>query len=247
MRRFDGADAAALAMAVGLIGLGALTLVWRDFASVWQPVPASWPGRPWTPIASGLVLVAAGGLMISPRTRIWGGGLAAAFIGLWVAVLHLPNALAKPLVWNGWQGVCESTVVAAGALIAAWETRGRAPLAVVYLMGACFVVFGISHFVYAKFTTAMVPAWLPDRPAFTYLTGAIHALTGLAILAGVRRRWAAAIEALMMTSFVLLVHIPRVAARPLDRMEETELFVALALASAAWLLATSKALRGKGG
>jgi uncharacterized membrane protein len=105
------------------------------------------------------------------------------------------------------------------------------------------VVFGVAHFAYAEYTTAMVPVWLPARLQLTYLTGSIHALTGLALLVGLRRRSAATIEALMMTSFVLLVHIPRVAAHPTDPGELTELFIATTLASAAFVLATSRAVR----
>jgi uncharacterized membrane protein YphA (DoxX/SURF4 family) len=110
-------------------------------------------------------------------------------------------------------------------------------------MGLCFVVFGLSHLVYATFTTAMVPAWLPARLQLTYFTGAVHVLTGLAVIFGVRRRWAAIAEALMMTSFVLLVHIPRVFAHPNDRMESTGLFIAITLSSAVWALAASSAVR----
>jgi uncharacterized membrane protein YphA (DoxX/SURF4 family) len=73
-----------------------------------------------------------------------------------------------------------------------------------------------------------------------YFTGAIHALVGLALLIGVQRRWSAAIEALMMTSFVVLVHLPRVAAKPGDRTELTLLFVAVTLSSAAWIVAASR-------
>ena len=88
----------------------------------------------------------------------------------------------------------------------------------------------------------MVPPFLPFRPQLTYLTGAVHAVCGLALIAGVRRRWAAIVEALMMSAFVLLVHIPRVAAAPHDRMELTSLAIATTLSSAAWILATSRAV-----
>ena len=104
----------------------------------------------------------------------------------------------------------------------------------VYLMGVCFVVFGTAHFVYADFTTKMVPSFLPFRPQLTLLTGSIHVLTGLALVFGLRRRWAAMVEAAMMTGFILLVHGPRVAAAPHDRFEITGLFIAITLSAAVW-------------
>lgn len=244
-RRADPAAWAAIGMAVGLCGVGALSLVYREFAEVWQPVPASWPAHAASAMGSGLILVASGGMMLFRRTRPLGAAIAAGFIGLWALGLHLPSALAKPQMIGAWQAVCESLAMATGAFVASREPKGGAGPIPVLVMGACFVVFGASHFAYAEFTTAMVPAWLPARPQLTYLTGTIHLLTGLALLVGVRRRAAATIEAMMMTAFVLLVHIPRVAAHPGDRMELTMLFIAMTLSSAAWILATSTAVRSQ--
>jgi uncharacterized membrane protein len=242
MKSFDGAAAAAVGMAAGLIGLGVLSLVFGDFAAVWQPVPAGWPGRPVTPVLSGLVLLAAGGTMLWPRTRAWGAGLAAAFIGLWVLALHLPNAASKPFAWISWNAVAESTVMAVGAFTALRQAQGREVRAAAYVMGVCFVVFGISHFIYARFTAAMVPAWLPGRLQLAWLTGAVHVATGLALLAGVRRRWAAAIEAAMMGSFVLLVNVPRSLAMPGNHTEAFGAPISLLLTAAVCVLATSKAV-----
>lgn len=241
--RLDFAELAALGMAVGLVGLGALSIVSRDFAEVWQPVPKSFAAYSASAVVSGLILVAAGVMLAMRRTRGWGAALAAAFLGLWVLGLHLPNAVAKPMMVASWQAVCESLAMATGAFIAWRQTqargRDRAVRIATLVMGLCFVVFGVSHFVYARFTTAMVPPFLPFRGGLTYLTGAIHVGTGLCLLAGVRRLWAAVVEAAMMTSFVILVHLPRAVGAPHDRMETTGLFIATTLASAAWILAAS--------
>jgi uncharacterized membrane protein len=252
--RLDFAALAAIGMAVGLVGVGALSLIFQDFAEVWEPVPKGFPAYGPSAVSSGLILVAAGVMLAMHRTRVWGAGLAAAFLALWVFGLHLPHALAKPLVVGNWQAVCESLAMASGAFIAWREARSesgggldRATRAAVTVMGVCFMVFGVSHFAYAKFTTDMVPAFLPMRLQLTYLTGGVHVLTGLALILGVRRRWAAAVEALMMTSFVVLVHIPRVAGAPHDRMELTSLFIAVTLTSAAWILATSRAVAKRRG
>jgi uncharacterized membrane protein len=241
--RLDFAALAALGMAVGLAGIGALSIVFQDFAEVWQPVPKSFPAYSTSAAISGLILVAAGVMLAMRRTRAWGAALAAAFLGLWVLGLHLPNAVTKPLIVGSWQAVCESLAMATGAFIAWRQTQARGPdrasQAAVLVMGVCFVVFGASHFAYAQFTTQMVPSFLPFRSGLTYLTGAIHVGTGLCLLAGFRRRWAAVVEASMMTSFVVLVHIPRAVGAPDDRMETTGLFIAVTLSSAAWILAAS--------
>ena len=49
----------------------------------------------------------------------------------------------------------------------------------------------------------------------------------------------------MMSSFVLQVHIPGVAAAPHDRMQVTMLGMAALLTTAAWLVASWKSLRSE--
>jgi len=98
---------------------------------------------------------------------------------------------------------------------------------------------GLSHFVYVNETAQMVPAWLPARTGLAYLTGAGHAAAGLGLLFSIVPRLAATLEAVMMSSFVLLIHIPAVAHAPTDRLQWTMLSVATALAGSAWTVAGS--------
>src|SRR3954462_785245 len=82
--------------ALGAILLGLVGIWFHEFAMQWQPVPR---GIPWhTPLAylSGVLLILGGGLVLSgsgKRERA-GALLLAAFFGLWVVALHLPNAIA---------------------------------------------------------------------------------------------------------------------------------------------------------
>lgn len=239
---------APMGVAAGLVGLGLLSLLHRDFTLQWEPVPAGWPHRPLLAVTSGLVLLAAGVMTAVPRARAWGGMLAFAFIGLWAVGLQGPRALAAPSDVSRWLSVAECAAMALGGLMLWSETGGGQASATatgvgVRMFGLAAIVFGASHFVYARFTAGMVPAWLPARLPLAYATGAVHAGTGLALLL---RRWsrpAAALEAAMMTSFVLLVHVPRVAAAPASRTEQTLLLVALTLASSAWIIAGSRRLQ----
>jgi uncharacterized membrane protein len=183
--------------------------------------------------------------MVPPRTRSLGGLVLAVFLALWVLGLHLPRVAPNPLDVSKLNGLAESLAMASGAFLIwreAGHDRARDPFAglAIRAFGLAGIVFGTAHFAYAEFTASMVPTWLPLRLELAYLTGAVHALTGLAMLVGYRQRTAAALEAAMMTSFVLLVHIPRVAADPTNRLELTMGCIAVALASAAWSLAFSK-------
>ena len=121
------------------------------------------------------------------------------------------------------------------------------------LFGVACIVFGLSHFVYADFTADMIPHWLPLRPGLAYATGAGHLAAGLAILFDIRPRLAATLEALMMSSFVLLVHVPSLLQMPPPgwaptlRVQLTALFWASALAGSAWIVARSLRDRPWGG
>lgn len=64
---------------------------------------------------------------------------------------------------------------------------------------------------------------------------------GIALLIGVVPRIAAAMEAAMITAFVLLLHAPAVVHEPGSRLQWTMFCVAVALGSAAWAIAASVA------
>jgi uncharacterized membrane protein YphA (DoxX/SURF4 family) len=225
---------ATIVAGVALAALGILNLVYGDTLLTWQPAPTGAAWRVPYAYLSGLVLLVAGGGVLTRRR--WAAILAAAWIGLWVLALHVPQLVAAPSV-AALLGVAEASFMALGVVTlagagAAW------PLAIRSGLGLCMIIFGWSHFAYASFTAQMVPAWLPQRLAIAYLTGAVHAIAGLIVLAGWQARAALLAEAAMMSSFVLLLHVPAVIAAPADRLQLTMLAVATLLTCAAWLAAS---------
>jgi len=243
------AAAPLVALAVGLGALGVLSLGSGDFAFQWQPVPPDVPSRGVLAMATGgLEVAAAVLLLLSGRLRAVGAWLSALLLLGWAA-LHVPAVAQRPASIADWLGLAETVAMASAALMFAAAWAGIAPAGAVrrgafVAFGLSALVFGLSHFKYAEFTASMIPPWLPARLALAWLTGAAHALAGLAILTGVRRTLAAGLECLMMACFVLLVHAPRVLAHPDSRMEWTMLFVAVALAASAGLVA---AMSGRDG
>jgi len=235
--------AATIVAAIALVGLGALNFVYRDSLMSWQPIP---DGAPWKlpfAVLSGILLVAGGVGLLLPGWRARAAMLASGWIGLWALLLHLPHVLMTPDT-GALLGLAEASANALGlATLTGCFDNGRRPLFLRLGVGLCLVTFGASHFVYAGFTAQMVPAWLPQRLGLAYLTGAVHALMGACLLTGIRVRLAATIEALMMSSFVLLVHIPGVVHAPQDRMQLTMLGMATLLTSAIWLVASWGVLR----
>jgi uncharacterized membrane protein len=238
-----------LLFAIGLAGLGVLSVGSGDFAYTWQPVPEWVSGRASLALVSGLLLIGLGLGMLLKRTARASTLVMTIYLTAWVLVLQSPRVAHAPTNVGSWLGFCENLILVCGG----WTlflclARSRHtlrskflidPLVPRLLFGASCIVLGLSHFVYVDGTAAMVPAWLPDHVFFAYLTGAGHFAAGLAILLGVVPRLAATLEASMISIFVLLLHLPGVVSAPASRLQWTMLFVASALAGAAWVVAGS--------
>ena len=229
--------------AVGAIGLGLVGLAFGDFALQWQPVPEGVPARETLSAVSGLALLAAGSALFWKRSALYGALALAIMYGLWSFALKTPGLIARPLEMVSWLGFTETLAMAAGGLMLAALTlpggvvEARMRLIARVAFGLCPPVFGLSHFAYAGFTAAMVPAWIPPGGLFwAWATGVAHIAGGLAILSGVQARLAATLLAVMYAGFALLLHAPRVVAAPAAHIEWVMLGIAASMSGAAWAI-----------
>lgn len=236
-----------LLLAAAMAVLGGFSLVTADFAFTWQPVPEALPGRSLLAQLTGLVLIAASALFIWPRTRRMGLYALVAIFWLWLLLLHGPLLIAG----TGWLGFAEFMLPAAAGLALLWRS-GAARFAGNSLLIAARVGFGlgligcgVSHFVYAEPAAQMIPAWIPARLFFTYLTGAGHLAAGLSLVSGIAMRLAMPLLCLMLACFVFLLHVPRVLAAPDSRFEWTMMTVAILLNGAAWVMASAVLARNR--
>jgi uncharacterized membrane protein len=238
--------------ALGLIGLGILSLVYGDFALQWQPVPAWVPGRAFLACASGAVMVLGGAGLLSRRTAVLSSGVLLVYMLLWLLLLKLPHVVMAPTLEFNWLGFGEIAVVVAGVWVLFSADRGQRESSRLkfatgesgmriaqLLFGMALIPVGLSHFVYAQQTIGFVPAWLPFRPAWAYLTGAGHIAAGLGVLVGVYPRLAAMLEAGMIGAFTLLVWVPLVASDPTSQLQWTGFLISWTIAAAAWVVAGS--------
>ena len=105
------------------------------------------------------------------------------------------------------------------------------------LFALSLIPIGLSHLVYVKQTAELVPAWLPYRVGWAYLTGAGQIACGLGVLFSIFPRVAATAEAGMISLFTLLVWGPAILAAPMTRLPWTAFLISWAIASAAWVVA----------
>ncbi len=250
---------ALILFAVGMIGLGVLALIYGDFALVWQPV-ASWvPRRTALAYLAGVIMLAGGVGLLFRATASWSARLLFPYLIVW-SLLKVPALVVAPQIEGVWLGFGELAVLLAGGWtlfarlggvredglwrFVAGENGVRAAR---YFFAVWLIPIGLSHIMYVKETMALVPAWLPSRMFWAYLTGAGQMACGLGVLgsllprvdASVLPRVAAFCEAGMISIFGLLVWLPKVVAAPKERLPWTAFWITWAIAAAAWVVAAN--------
>lgn len=240
---------AASLFAAGLAGLGVMALIYGDFALVWQPVAPWVPGRTALAYASGVLMVLCGMGLVFRATAAWSVRVLFPYMVVW-ALLKVPALVVAPQIEGVWLGFGELALLLSGgwvlfARLAALDGDSWLGFAVGdgglriarYLFALWVIPIGLSHFFYTKETIDLIPAWIPGRPFWAYLTGAGHIASGLGVLFGVVPRLALLAEAAMLSAITLLVWLPAILAQPTVRMPWTAFWISWIITSAVWLLA----------
>lgn len=238
--------------ATTLAGLGLIGLVHGDFAPLWQQAPKDAHLREVLVYAGDLTALACGLGLLWPRTAVLAARVLLVWSLLWLFLCKAPAIVRHPALEVAWQSAGESAVIAAAAwalyvrFADSWDRRrlrpatGETGLRLARgLYAAAMIAFGLSHWVYAKLTASLVPALLPAHMALAYATGAAFLAAGAAMLTGVLGRPAAALSALQMGLFTLLVWVPLAAGGHADAGTWSELALSWALTTAGWVVAES--------
>jgi hypothetical protein len=214
------------------------------------------PGPPWSRGVMGLDWLACAGFIVA------GVCLAAGKMGRWVATLlgiamlvyalfrYVPEWVTRLHDPGPWTVIFEILAMAGGAwiLAASFPPDASLPqpsesllfrLAVVgrYLIAVSWVVFAVQHFLYAGYVASLVPAWIPWHLFWAYFVGVAFIAAALAIAANKMMRLTGVLLGTMFLLWVVLLHLPRVAAAPRNGDEATSLIVALAMSGVGFILA----------
>ena len=103
--------------------------------------------------------------------------------------------------------------------------------------------FAAEHFVFTDAMVPMIPGWLPWRPFWLYLTGTALVAAAISILLKRNIGLSGILLGIMISSFVVILYLPKVIASPHDRFAWAVAVRDFCFAMAAFTLAATRAAR----
>jgi uncharacterized membrane protein len=169
----------------------------------------------------------AASLSIATKIQVrWSGLLFGIMMVLFVAMVHIPRALASPGARIPWTIVIREMSFAGGAWILAGNAMrgpGKSKLIIVgrVLLAIAALFFGLEHFLHPAGCPGvplekLTPAWIPGRLLIGYLTGAILLVAGACFLLARKTRMAATYLGTWMVLLVLFIYGPILIAQMSD-------------------------------
>ena len=207
---------------IGLIGMGALALIYGDFALVWQPVAPWFPARTALAYGSGVLMVLCGIGLLFRRTTVWAVRILFPYLIVW-QLLKLPAIIVAPKIEGVYLGFGELAVLLAGGWTlftqlgemrmpprSSWTVGDSGVRIARYYFALWIIPIGLSHWLYLQPSVDLVPNWLPDKAFWAHLAGAGQIASGLGVLFGILPRIAAWAEAIQIWLYTLLIWLPAI-------------------------------------
>ncbi len=219
---------------VAALAFGLIALVWHGYND-WHP-----PRYLVYAAAAALIF---GGAAIPFRRTAKTGAVVLGAVYLVVALLCVPEIVAKPRIYNSWGNFFEQFSLVTGAAIVSarlsstWsrETVNRIGC---ILLGICSASFTLEQAIYLDATASLVPKWLPPSQTFwAVATTVLFALAAVALLTNRMALLATRLLAMMLVIFGLLVWVPVLLSDPHNHANWSETVETFAIAGTAWILA----------
>lgn len=160
---------------------------------------------------------------------------------IWIIIRHVPLLISDPTNPQEWNFTCMSLAICGGAFIVAGACESFSKIQKKFtsitmgqiLSGAALLVLGFQHMYYADFISSMIPSWIPLRIAWAWITGIALMASGISFLFNLKISWASLALSMMVLSWIIVLHLPRIISRPQDFYEWIYGFQALAIVTSA--------------
>src|SRR5262249_32429340 len=179
-----------------------------DFAPIWQSVPEDLPARVLLIYLCNFVSLACGVGLLWQRTAKVAARVLFVFLMLWLLLFKAIFIVRAPFEEVSYQSAGETAVLVAAAWILTGDKGARVAR---ILYGLALIGFGLSPFAYVELTAPLIPSWLLVPTFWAYFTGCAYLAAGVAVVANVYARLAAALSALQIGLFLPLVWVPLIA------------------------------------
>ncbi|RRB15456.1 hypothetical protein [Larkinella knui] len=239
--------------AVAIASLGIEHLVRGNFPAALFPFPAHFPGRFVVVMALGIAFLMAGlSIGLLRKAAITAFGLGVLFL-LLTLYLHVPALI--PHLFNGqvWTIIAELMAFSGGAFYASGllpeslstpqHYRFDRITAGQFLFAVSLVIFGILHFIYARYIATLIPSWIAAPLFWAYFVGVAFIGTAISLSLNWQRNLSSLLLGTMFLLWVLVLHAPRVVGHPHAEPELTSLLVALAMSGIAFMMAGFNGLK----
>ncbi len=234
---------------VSAIVLGITGLLWGDFATNWQRVPASVPHREALAYITAIYEIVAGIAILWRRFGQRTAQVGAAMLALLYSVftlLWVARVFVTPRAYDPWGNVFEELALVIAAKViyvslappgSVWAGKGAL---ISKLYGVCAISFALNHFANLAGTASFVPKWIPPGQMFwAVATAVFFLLAAAAILSGVLAGLAAYLLTAMILGFELLLWLPMLIAHPHVHFICAANAINFALIGATWVVADS--------
>jgi uncharacterized membrane protein len=208
----------------------------------WYRLPAAWhlPGAALAYACAALLILPSLALLVDRGSRA-----ASLVLGLFLlaaSLLHLTRLHAVLYHGSARTAFLEPLALAAAVLVLHGLIAPAAATVTVLpgrvLFALCMIVFGIQHFLYPGIAAA-IPRWIHFHQFWVMFTGVALLAAGLAILARTSDRYAGMGLAAMFFGWLVLLHIPLIAAHPRNAALWSSGLVALGLCGGSLVVAAS--------
>lgn len=195
-------------------------------------------------VANGLVALASFSILMWSR-RCWA---AIAFAATCFGVAALSTAVALPTRTEptAWVVVAQMLVLSAVGVVHLSRLTQvnveRALRGATAVAAAMCGLFGAIHLLNIEAISSLIPGWIPFRGELPLVTGSILIVAAIALMARASRAIGALVVSGMFVSWILLLHIPRLAAQLAEPSEWSFAAMAIALAGALASLAFGDAM-----